>query len=188
MRKLLLIALALMLAFAIVACRDSDSKNSSDSGSKSSAESPESEAENESESEPESESSTLLTPADVEQVSGLSGLKVVPYDPSQGAGGSVNIADADGQLVVMLADEGPDTWDAWSTDGITFGEPYEPVVGDESFVGPNTDTSAVPYIFAFRKGDRAISIDTYFKPTGGGGTILSVDQLYELALVVESRL
>ena len=37
--------------------------------------------------------------------------------PLLGAGGNVNIATADGQLVVMLVVEGPETWDAWLTDG-----------------------------------------------------------------------
>ena len=135
----------------------------------------------------EAEGDALLTPADVEKVSGLTGLKVVPYDPSVGAGGTINIAKADGQLVAMLSDQGPDTWEAWSKDGITFREPYTPVVGDESFVGPVAKTSPALYIFAFRKGDRAIVIDTYFDPAAGT-TILTVDQLHQLAVVVESRL
>ncbi|MDP2300535.1 MAG: hypothetical protein Q8M55_07465, partial [Actinomycetota bacterium] len=50
--------------------------------------------------------SALLTPADVEQVTGLTGLSVVPYDPAVGAGGDVNIADETGQLVAMLIVEG----------------------------------------------------------------------------------
>lgn len=129
----------------------------------------------------------LLTPADVEQVSGLAGLVVVPYDPSIGAGGDINIADPGGQLVAMLVDEGPETWDAWLTDGFTVGETYSPPVGDESFIGPNPDVSATPYIFGFRKGDRAIVLDTYFA-SGSSNTVLTIDQLRQLAEIVESRL
>ncbi len=128
---------------------------------------------------------TLLTPADVESVSGLSGLKVVPYDPSIGAGGKVNIATADGQLVAMLVFEGPDVWEAWNSDGVTFGQEYTPTVGDESFTGPaEMDT---PYIFAFRNGDNAVVIDTFFD-AGATNTILTVEQLAELARLVDSRL
>lgn len=131
--------------------------------------------------------SELLTPADVERVSGLTGLRVVPYDPAIGAGGDINIADASGQLVAMLVDEGPETWDAWLTDGSTVGEPVTPPVGDESFIGPNPDVSPTPYIFGFRKGDRAVVIDTFFVPAQGR-TVLTIDQLRELAAIVESRL
>ncbi|MRS12573.1 MAG: hypothetical protein EG823_05825 [Actinobacteria bacterium] len=128
----------------------------------------------------------LLTPADVETVSGLTGLQVVPYDPAVGAGGNVNIATADGQLVAMLVVEGPETWDAWLTDGYTVSEPVTPPVGDEAFIGPNPDTSATIYIFGFRKGDVGVVIDTYFD--ANGETILSVEQLRQLAEVIESRL
>lgn len=133
------------------------------------------------------EPSELLTPADVEAVSGLTGLEVVPYEPAVGAGGDVNIADASGQLVAMLVVEGPETWDAWVTDGFTVSEPVDPPVGDESFIGPNPGVSEVVYIFGFRKGDVAVVIDTYFN-AGATGTILSVEQLRELAEIVESRL
>jgi len=129
----------------------------------------------------------LLTPADVEGVSGLTGLQVVPYDPAIGAGGDINIADASGQLVAMLVEEGPETWEAWLTDGFTVGESYSPPVGDESFIGPNPDVSATPYIFGFRKGDTAIVLDTYFAD-GTSATVLSIDQLRALAQIVESRL
>jgi hypothetical protein len=128
----------------------------------------------------------LLTPADVESVSGLSGLEVVPYDPAIGAGGDVNIATADGQLVAMLVVEGPETWDAWLTDGYTVSESVTPPVGDESFIGPNPDTSPTVYIFGFRRGDVAVVIDTYFD--ANGETILSVEQLRQLAETVNGRL
>lgn len=128
----------------------------------------------------------LLTPADVEAVSGLTGLTVVAYDPAVGAGGDVNIANADGQLVAMLVVEGPETWDAWLTDGNTVSEPVTPPVGDESFIGPNPDITPDVYIFGFRKGDVAVVIDTYFDTNGE--VMLSIDQLRELAEIVAGRL
>ena len=132
------------------------------------------------------DAATLLTPEDVEAVSGLTGLKVVPYEPAIGAGGDVNIATADGQLVAMLVVDNLETWDAWLTDGYTVSEPVDPPVGDEAFIGPNPDTSPVVYVFGFRKGDVAIVLDTYFD--ANGETFLSVEQLRALAEIVESRL
>lgn len=129
----------------------------------------------------------LLTPADVERVSGLPGLKVVPYDPAIGAGGEVNIADESGQLVAMLVVGGPDVWDAWLTDGFTVRESVTPPVGEESFIGPSPDVSDAVYIFGFLKGETAIAVDTFFA-ADGNGTILSTEQLRDLAEIVESRL
>ncbi|MDO8879517.1 MAG: hypothetical protein Q7W44_01755 [Coriobacteriia bacterium] len=131
--------------------------------------------------------SVLLTPADVERVTGLTALSVVPYDPAVGAGGDVNIADETGQLVAMLIVEGPEQWGAWLTDGFTVREPVSPPVGDESFIGPSPDVNEAVYIFGFLKDDTAIVIDTFFDP-GGNGTILSTEDLRALAEVVEGRL
>lgn len=128
----------------------------------------------------------LLTPSDIEKVSDLTGLKVVPKDPSAGAGGDVNIADSTGKLVAMLVLESQETWDGWLTDGFTESEPVTPPVGDESFIGPNPDTSAKPYIFGFRKGEHAVLIETYMDTDGE--TVLSMDQLRKLAEVAYSRL
>ena len=129
----------------------------------------------------------LLTPEDVESVSGLSGLKTVPYDPKTGAGGKVNIAEADGQLVAMLLVQGPEYYKIWKGDGRTFMRVYTPTVGDESFIGPAESVSSQPYIFGFKKGSRAVVIDTYLR-NKGATTILSVSQLAKLAEIVASRL
>jgi hypothetical protein len=130
---------------------------------------------------------TLLTPADVESVSGLTGLKTVPYDPKVGAGGNVNIAEADGQLVAMLIVQDAEYYDAWKSDGETFLSDYTPAVGDESFIGPDASVTPDSYIFAFRQGEYAVVLDTFFR-VQGVTKILSVEQLAELAKIVSSRL
>lgn len=132
------------------------------------------------------DASDLLAPDDVESVSDLTGLKVVPYDPAVGAGGDVNIADQDGALVAMLVLADQEVWDEWLTDGFTVAEPVTPPVGDESFIGPNPDVSPTIYTFGLRKGDTAIVINTYLDTNGE--TILSVEQLRQLAEIVAGRL
>ncbi len=130
---------------------------------------------------------TLLTPADVEQVSGLSGLVTVAYDPTVGAGGNVNIAEADGQLVAMLIVQDAPFYDVWKSDGETFLREYEPAVGEESFIGPAESVTTDSYIFGFRQGEYAVVVDTFFR-VQGATKILSVEQLAELARIVSSRL
>lgn len=131
--------------------------------------------------------SALLTPADVEAVSGLSGLKTVPYDPMIGAGGNVNIAEADGQLVAMLIVEDAESYDIWEGDSQTYLRDYTPAVGEKSFIGPHDSVTTDSYIFGFRSGSYAVVVDTFFR-VQGVTKILSVEQLAELAMIVESRL
>ncbi len=131
--------------------------------------------------------SDLLSPADVESVSGLSGLRTVPFAPESGAGGDVNIATADGQLVVMLTMADAEAWDGWMTDGTTVAEPVTPPVGDEAFIGPAPDAGGATYILGFRRGETAVQVVTF--PEGAGpDTVLSVEHLRALAEVIESRL
>ena len=43
-----------------------------------------------------------LTVQDVEKITGLHGVKLVPPDASKGAGGDLNFADKDGKLILMV--------------------------------------------------------------------------------------
>ena len=45
---------------------------------------------------------SLLTIKDVEDVSGMQGVKLVPRNPQVGAGGELNFALADGTLLLMV--------------------------------------------------------------------------------------
>lgn len=129
---------------------------------------------------------TLLTPADVEAVAGLTGLASVGYDPASGKEGDINIIDASGTVVVMLVEDGPEAWDAWLTDGYTVAESVVPPVGEESFVGPSPDASPILTLFAFRKGESAVIVET--TADANAEAILSTEQLRALAETVAARL
>jgi hypothetical protein len=43
-----------------------------------------------------------LTAADIEKVSGLTGVKSIPRDPGKGAGGNLNFSASDDNLIVMV--------------------------------------------------------------------------------------
>jgi hypothetical protein len=129
---------------------------------------------------------SLLTPADVEPLTGMTGLASVAYDPASGKEGDVNIVDPAGQVVAMLVEDTPEAWDAWLTDGYTVAESVTPPVGDESFVGPSPDASPVLTLFGFRKGESAVTIETTVD--ANGEPLLSTEQLRALAEVVAARL
>ena len=102
----------------------------------------------------------LLTPADVEKVSSFTGIKVVPRDPSKGAGGQVNLATADGKLVVMATfGKGADY--GWMKSSLSYRESLSGL-GDTAFVGPSKNVMPVLYIVGFKKGDHAAILNTYF--------------------------
>ena len=130
--------------------------------------------------------SRLMTPADVEKVSGLSGLKVVPKDPSVGAGGDVNIATADDQLVVMLNVGDGDFYDLTKS-GPNFGRDHSGI-GDQSYVGPAKDIMPTEYLLGVKSGSWGVVIASFFDTGNGGEPYLSIQQLEALAEVAISRL
>jgi hypothetical protein len=128
----------------------------------------------------------LLTPDDVEAVTGLSGLQADGYDPATGFDGDVNLADDQGTLVLKFVTGDAQAWDAWLTDGYSVNEPVSPPVGDESFFGPSPDVSATPSIFAFRKGDVAVLIES--ATDANGEVLVGLEELERLAGMVADRL
>lgn len=127
--------------------------------------------------------SKYLTIADVEKVSGISGIKLVPKNPSIGAGGDLNFATADEKLVVMAGFHGASMYQRYSPEMI-----HSTVkgFGEEAFIGPKQGNH---YILVFRKAQHTVAINSYFKLDGKPGeTMLTMDQLKQLAKIVEGRL
>ena len=178
--RITFLVLAMVLLFALGGCTDSG--DSADESGQTTAETEEAAGSPES---GEVDYASVLTPADVEAVTGMTGLVVMEPDPTVGAGGEVNIADADGQLVVMV-DASPGLWDAWQSDGMTVDRPSDPTVGDESFLGPKDAADDDVYILGFRKGETDAAVVAFFRTDLTRA--LTLDQMYELAEIVESRL
>jgi hypothetical protein len=128
--------------------------------------------------------SNMLTPVDVEKVSGLSGVKVVPYDPSKGAGGQINLATSKGKLVVM-ATFGDGLGYASMKSSMNYRQPLSGL-GDAAFIGPSKEVMPTLYIVGFKKGDHSAVLTTYFSGSPSK-TMLSMSQLKELAAIVASR-
>jgi hypothetical protein len=125
----------------------------------------------------------LLTINDVEQVTGLTGIKLVPRDPKKGAGGNLNFATADDKLLTMLVIADMDIFDQWKNAPNYAGQAVTGV-GDEAYLAPKGQD---PYIIVFRKGNKVASISSFPNVTTGE-SYLSVAQLKALANIVESRM
>ena len=124
----------------------------------------------------------LLTIADVESVTGVKGVKLVPKDIRRGAGGDLNFAKTDGSLLVMLIAM-PGMYDMWKSQKVLYNAAVSGV-GDEAFNGP---AGAIQYVIYFRKGKNSGSISSFVSPSDMK-PVLSQDQLKALAKIVNSRM
>jgi len=130
--------------------------------------------------------SDYLTIADVEKVSGLKGIKIVPYDASKGAGGDLNFATSDDKLVVMANFLGSSFYADYKKQPGYFKEEIKGL-GEEAFAGPK---SGPEYVLVFLKGTHCVTLSSFFNLGGDSSspTMLTMDQLKELAIIVDSRL
>jgi hypothetical protein len=124
-----------------------------------------------------------LTVADVEKVSGLSGVKLVPADPAKGAGGDLNFAGPEGKLLLMVRFSTASLYDSLKT-GSTF-HALVSGVGDEAFDAP---PGQVQYVLYVKQGAKAVSITTYASSSKPYGPRLTMDQLKAIANVILARL
>ncbi len=122
-----------------------------------------------------------LTVQDVEKITGLQGVKLVPANPSKGAGGDLNFANKDGELILMvqrmlnsdmLYSQTKKMKDAVKAD--------IEGVGDAAFTGP---AGNLQYFVTFKKGKGSGSAATFLTFTG---TQLPMDQLKKVTQQIAS--
>jgi hypothetical protein len=139
-----------------------------------------------------------LTIADVEKVTGLKGIQLVPRMWQPGAGGNLNFADASKHLVLMVNFGTADLYrHAREQKELKVGSNTVPMtlyhagvkgLGDEAFDSP---PGSLQYVLYVRKGNQAVSVSTYFRSGGNPRSptsVLTMEQLKQLAAIVVSRL
>ena len=122
-----------------------------------------------------------LTVQDVEKITGLHGVKLVPPNASKGAGGDLNFADKDGKLILMvqrMLNSDALYSQTKNMKGTVKAEIQG--VGDAAFIGPPGN---YPYFVAFKKGKGSGSVATYL---GFTGTLLTIDQVKKVAQQIAS--
>jgi len=110
----------------------------------------------------------LLSVADVEKLTGVEGAKIVAPMSQPGAGGHLNFAGPDGQLLLMVNFGDAQLYKKarQQRDIIVGGQKYPmdlfahpvPASGDEAFASP---PGKVQYVIYARKGNNAVSLSTY---------------------------
>jgi hypothetical protein len=128
-----------------------------------------------------------LTSADVEKVSGINGIKEVPRDPSKGAGGNLNFADADDNLVMMATFSGNSVYEQSKKQKGYFKSDVKGV-GEEAFSGPSSGPAE--YVLVFRKGVHCVSLSSFFNIGGPASkpTMLSKEELIALGKEIAGKL
>ena len=117
-----------------------------------------------------------LTVQDVEKITGLQGVKLVPPDASKGAGGDLNFADKDGKLILMVNRNLYSDMLYTQTKNMKDTVKAEiRGVGDAAFIGP---AGTLQYFISFRKGKGSGTVSTFLTFTG---TLLPMDQVKKVA-------
>ena len=105
-----------------------------------------------------------LTVQDVEKITGLHGIKLVPADPSKGAGGDLNFATPDGKLILMvqrMLNSDALYSETKKMKGTVKADVTD--VGDAAFTGPAGD---LQYFVSFKKGKGSGSVATFLSLSG----------------------
>lgn len=131
------------------------------------------------------ESEKLLTANDVEQVTGLQGIKLIPRNPVIGAGGDLNFSLQDNTLILTVAIQDSSMYERWKSEEGFFHSDVSGI-GDEAFNGPSF--GEYRYVLIFRKGKTAVSLSSFFNAQAGGEPYLNQEQLQALAGIIISRL
>ena len=124
-----------------------------------------------------------LTVQDVEKITGLHGVKLVPPDASKGAGGDLNFANKDGKLILMVQ-RMPNSDVLYSQTRKMDGTVKADIqgVGDAAFIGPPGN---YPYFLAFKKGKGSGTVTTF---PGDTAMLLTIDQLKRVAQKIASEM
>lgn len=125
-----------------------------------------------------------LTVADIEKVSGLSGLKQVPREPRKGAGGHLNFAAKNGDMILIASFLTAEEYGFYRNEK-TMVKATIPGVGDEAMTGPAAEPQ---YMFLARKGNKCVALSTFVDPVTPDKTLLTMDQLIALGKIVVERL
>jgi hypothetical protein len=126
-----------------------------------------------------------LTIADVEKISGLSGVTQVAKASAPGAGGGLNFIGPEGKLLLIVNFGSAAFYDGAKKSPITF-HALVPGFGDEAFDGP---AGALQYALYAKKGAKAFSLATFFVPRSRPmQPRLTMEQLRAAAKIILSRL
>jgi hypothetical protein len=127
----------------------------------------------------------IISAADVDKATGLTGVKQVPREPlNKFRNGDLNFVQKNDQPLLMVQFRPAFMLETLRSDSGYF-KASVPGVGEEAFTSPSFDPQ---FSINFRKGNTVAIVTTHIDPKDKKKTILSMDQLIALAKLVASRM
>ncbi len=132
----------------------------------------------------------IITAADVEQITGMAGVKQVPRQPlDKFRNGDLNFALASGEPVLMVQFRPVQVFDTnvfeyLRTDSGYYKAPLRGI-GEQAFTSP---AFAPQFAVNFRKGHLFAVVTTHVDPRDHSKTVLKMDHLVTLAKLIASRM
>jgi hypothetical protein len=127
----------------------------------------------------------IIAAADVEKITGLTGVKQVPREPlNKFKNGDLNFVGSNNEPILMIQFRPLFVFDAMKADGGYFKAPLQDV-GEEAFTSPAFDPQ---FSVNFRKGNYIAVVTTHIDPKDKSKTVLKMDQLIALAKLIAQRM
>jgi hypothetical protein len=126
-----------------------------------------------------------LNATDIEKVTGMTGVKLIKKDGSKGAGGHLNFAASDDNLIVMIQFVHVSQYEGFKLLCKEISEIKG--LGDQALRG-STIISYPENVVAFTKGNTCIALLAFGDMNDLGKNMLTIEQTTELAKIIASRL
>jgi hypothetical protein len=127
----------------------------------------------------------IVTLPEIDSISGLKGIRLVPMDSLPGAKGELNFAIDDSTLILVVDYISPEEFNGYKEQS-EYIQAAVPGIGDEAFSAP---AGAMQYILLFRKGDHSFLLSSFLNPDSEwSAPFLNMEQLEKVAKTIISRI
>jgi hypothetical protein len=133
----------------------------------------------------------IISAADVEKATGLSGVKQVPRQKAVDGitknkflTGDINFVRSDGEPILEVQFRPSFAFDQFKGDSGFIKSPV-PGLGDEAYTGPAFDPQTT---VNFRKGAYFVAVSTHVAPRDRTKAVLKIDQVIAIARTIASRM
>jgi len=127
---------------------------------------------------------SYLTAADIQNVSGLKGVKSIPKTPNIGAGGDLNFTTGDNNLIVMVQVVAKSQYAGYKQ---MFFKAAVQGLGEEEMHGATVKGGAANLV-AFTKGVNCIALTVFANPKDFSKNMLTIEQTIKLAKIIVTRM
>lgn len=126
-----------------------------------------------------------LTVADVEQVTGLTGVKKIQFNPLRFLGSDLNFVTSDGNKILSVEFSNVRHYNTYKVFVPKNIKALLQDIGEEAFTGPDIENQ-MPYLLVFRQGNFAVSL-TAATTCDSQKNMLTIEQLAGIGKIIAKR-